>query len=143
MEILYNLNIMKTIVVDYAEHYYLNIASRQVPDRYSGKFVQLLNNNNEYLVFSPKEFSKFHANIVEHFSKERGLAGAYDSEKKRYDLLEPQWEIIGGGKFEIDRIKKELRLYDDSMAYGRFKDEGLRERLQNTEEFSGYTIVIE
>ncbi len=134
---------METIVVNYAELYYLRIASQKVPDRYSGKFVQLRHNDNEYLVFSPKEFTKFHANIVEHFSKEKGLRGVYDSEKKRYDILEQGWSISGGGKFEIDRIKRELRLYDDSMAYGRFKDEGLRERLQNTEEFSDYRILIE
>lgn len=133
---------MGTTVVNYAEFYYSKRASQKIPERYSGKFVQLMHNDNEYLVFSPKEFSKYHANIVEHFSKERGLGGAYNTEKRHYDLYEDGW-IITGGKFEIDTEKKELRLYDDSMAYGRFNDEGLKERLLNSEEFSGFTIVIE
>ncbi|GAQ94275.1 Janus/Ocnus family [Thermodesulfovibrio aggregans] len=140
---IYIINIMKTIIVNYAELYYLKISFQSLPDKYSGKFVQLSHNDNEYLVFAPKEFAKYHSNILEHFSKEMNLVGNYDTQNKRYDILEPEWYILGGGKFEIDRIKKELKLYDDSMAYGRFNDKGLKERLQNTEEFYGYTILIE
>lgn len=148
---------MKTIVVDYSEFYYSKIAGMTMPDKYGGKFVQLWHGGSgspenqqifrgiseEYIVFSPKEFKKYHANIVELFSKDKGLAGAYDSEQKRFDIFEPEWKIMGGGKFEINRKERVLRLYDDSMAYGRFNAEGLIERLAGTEEFSGYRIVIE
>jgi hypothetical protein len=102
-----------------------------------------MNEGLEYLVFSPKEFTKYHAGIVEYFAKERGLAGAYDSEHKRYDILEPGWSVRGGGKFEIDRKNRELHLYDNSMAYGRFDPDGLCERLGATRVFSGYRIIID
>lgn len=137
---------MRTIVVDYSEFYYSKIAGMIMPDKYGGKFVQLWHGGSgseEYIVFSPKEFKKYHANIVEHFSKEMNLSGAYDSEQKRFDIFEPEWKIMGGGKFEINRKERLLRLYDDSMAYGRFNAEGLIERLAGTEEFSDYRIVIE
>lgn len=114
-----------------------------MPEKYSGKFVQIWHEGDEYIVLSPKEFKKYHANIVEIFSKDRGLAGAYDSEQKRFDIFEPEWKIMGGGKFEVDKKERILRLYDDSMAYGRFNDEGLAERLAGTEEFLNYRIVIE
>ncbi|MFN3739858.1 MAG: hypothetical protein ACK4TF_04195 [Thermodesulfovibrionales bacterium] len=134
---------MKTTVVDYSEIYYSSIMGIRLPDKYGGKFVQLWYKGEEYMVFSPKEFKKYHSNIVELFSKDMNLAGAYDSEQKRFDIFEPEWKIIGGGKFEIDRKEKILRLYDDSMAYGRFNDEGLAQRLAETEELSGYRIVID
>jgi len=35
---------------------------------------------------------------------------------------------VGGGKFEIDKAEKHIRLYDNSMAYGRFDIEGLKKR---------------
>ncbi len=134
---------MKTIVVDYSESYYSKILGIVMPEKYSGKFVQIWHEGDEYIVLSPKEFKKYHANIVEIFSKDRGLAGAYDSEQKRFDIFEPEWKIMGGGKFEVDKKERILRLYDDSMAYGRFNDEGLAERLAGTEEFLNYRIVIE
>lgn len=129
--------------MDYSKLYFLNLAGAQIPDRFSGKFVQIWHGDREYFVLSPKEFKKYHANIVELFSKDRGLAGAYDSEQKHFDIFEPEWKIIGGGKFEIDRKERILRLYDDSMAYGRFNDKGLAERLSGTEEFLGFRILIE
>lgn len=134
---------MKTIIFDYSESFYLKISGMPVPDKYAGKFVQIWHAEEEYLILSPKEFKKYHANIVEQFSKDMNLAGAYDSEQKRFDIFDPEWVIRGGGKFEIDRREKILRLYDDSMAYGRFNDEGLAERLSGTEEFFNYRIVIE
>lgn len=134
---------MKTVIVDYSKVYYSQIAGFKIPDEYSGKFVQIQQGENEYLVFSPKEFTKYHANIVEYFSKDRRLIGSYDSDHKRYDIFESGWNIIGGGKFEIRRKEKILRLYDDSMAYGKFRSEGLTERLLKTEEFSDYRIIVE
>lgn len=134
---------MKTCVIDYSKLYFSNIAKLHLPDRFSGKFVQIWHGDAEYLVFSPKDFKKYHANIVEYFSNEMNLAGTYNSEQKRFDIFEPEWKIIGGGKFEIDIKERFLRLYDDSMAYGRFNDKDLIERLSGTVEFSNYRIIIE
>jgi len=51
--------------------------------------------------------------------------------------------ITGGGKFEIDRKKKHIRLYDDSLAYGKFDRRGLKERILSIAEFSKYKVQIE
>ena len=95
------------------------------------------------LVFSPGEFTKYHANIVERFCLDKGIEGSYDPAGKRYDIIDRSWVILGGGKFEKDTDRKVLRLYDDSMAYGKFEKQGLREAISGLPEYSGFTVLIE
>ncbi|MCX7914476.1 MAG: hypothetical protein N2511_07815 [Thermodesulfovibrionales bacterium] len=134
---------MKTVIVDYSKNYFQNVIGTDVPDKYSGKFVQIRHEETEYLLLSPKDFTKYHADIVEKFCLEQGLSGSYNSAKKAYEIYDPSWSIIGGGKFELDSTKKFIRLYDDSMAYGRFNPEGLEEKIMHTEDFKGYSVKIE
>lgn len=134
---------MNTVIVDYSDRYYPEVEKRAIPVTRSGKFVQIRNDETEYLVFSPKEMTSYHAGIMELFCEERGIAGAYEGEDKRYNVFDPQWVVIGGGKFEIDTEKKTLRLYDNSMAYGRFKVTGLKERIRRSREMAGYEVRIE
>lgn len=137
------INIMKTVIVDYSKMYYHNIKGIEIPDKNVGKFVQIRHEDIEYLLFSPKEFTKFHADIVEKFCIEQGLSGFYNPVKKLYEILDIGWSIIGGGKFELDRLQKQILLYDDSMAYGRFNEVGLDERILKIKEFSDYSVKIE
>lgn len=130
-------------VIDYSTLYYTAIAKTAVPPVITGKFVQIRNDAALYLVFSPREFTNYHANIVERFCMDKGLEGSYDPERKRYDIYDQTWEILGGGKFEMDTNKKSIKLYDNSKAYGRFEAAGLNEFLNALPEFSGYTISIE
>lgn len=134
---------MTLVFTDYTHLYYTAIAKTAVPPVISGKFVQIRNEAAEYLVLSPKDFSKYHANIVQRFCLDRGVEGGYDSEGKRYNIYDKAWAITGGGKFEIDARKKTIRFYDDSMAYGKFEPSGLREKILSLPEFSGYTVRIE
>lgn len=114
-----------------------------MPPVIRGKFVQIRNESTEYLVLSPKEFTKYHANIVERFCFDKGIEGSYDPERKRYDIYDTTWTIIGGGKFELDAVKKTIMLYDNSMAYGKFCAQGLAEKMLSLPDFSGYTFLIE
>ncbi len=50
---------------------------------------------------------------------------------------------MGGGKFEIDKAEKYIRLYDNSMAYGRFDNEGLKEKIFLINGMSDYKVQIE
>lgn len=134
---------MKVVFVDYSETYYSNAAKTDVLDKYAGKFVQIRNDSTEYLILSPKEFIRYHADIVERFCNERGIKGVYNSAIKRFDIHDPAWVVAGGGKFEIDKIKKHLRLYDNSMTYGRFDSKRLREKILSINEFSGFDVNIE
>jgi hypothetical protein len=133
---------MKLIYRDYSRIYYEKIGLT-LPGKTAGKFIQLQHNSAEYLVFSPKEVSLYHADIVGRFCAERGIPGVYNNTHKRFDIHDPEWAVIGGGKFAIDRLKKQLRLYDDSMAYGKFNRKGMKEKILSVSTFSGYNVQIE
>jgi Janus/Ocnus family (Ocnus) len=134
---------MKVIFIDYSEIYYQDAAKTAVPDRRSGKFVQIRSNDTEYLVFSPKELTPYHAGLVERFCTEKGLKGSYDDKNKSFVVHEPDWVVVGGGKFEIDETEKHIRLYDNSMAYGRFDSKGLKEKIHSISGMSEYKVLIE
>jgi hypothetical protein len=134
---------LKTVFIDYSELYYSGGKNASLPDKRSGKFVQLRKGEVEYLVFSPSGLTAYHADIVERFCRDRGLEGVYNAGKKRFDVHDPALIVAGGGKFEIDVPGKRLRLYDNSMAYGRFDSGGLRERLLRTKGLKEYEVVIE
>ncbi len=133
---------MKVVLIDYSVTYHSTIAKTALPDRIAGKFVQIRHGKTEYLVFAPKAFAPFHADIVEQFCSERGLVGHYESEKKRFTIHDPSWVVAGGGKFEIERTEKRIRLYDNSMAYGRFDTEGLKEKILSLKGMSDYSVQI-
>lgn len=130
-------------LIDYIPFYYLSIARTPVPAIVSGKFVQIRNGTALYLILSPKEFTKYHANVVERFCMDKGIEGSYDSGKEKFTIHDRAWEIIGGGKFERDEDKKAIKLYDNSKAYGKFDSMGLKEMFGVLPEFSGYDIIIE
>jgi len=134
---------MPTILIDYTPFYYTSLAAAPVPAVVIGKFVQIRNGNTLYLVLSPKEFTKYHANIVERFCMDKSIEGRYDVKREKFTIMDRSWQIVGGGKFERDTNKKAVKLYDNSMAYGKFKATGLKEILGALPEFSGYTISID
>ncbi len=134
---------MAMVFIDYTQFYHTAIAKTRVPPVRSGKFVQMRNDDTLYLVFAPKEFTKYHANIVERFCLDKGLEGSYDPERKRFDIHDQSWKILGGGKFDMNANKKTVKLSDNSMAYGKFDSAGLRELISALPEFSGFTVLIE
>jgi hypothetical protein len=134
---------MTFVFIDYTHLYYTAIAKTGIPPARNGKFVQIQYGSMEYLILSPKEFTKYHANIVERFCLDKGIEGDYDSGGKRYDIFDHAWIVAGGGKYEIDTDKKTVKLYDDSMAYGKFDISGLTEKLLSLPEFHGFTVRIE
>jgi hypothetical protein len=134
---------MPFVFIDYTGLYFTAVAKIAEPAVTSGKFVRIRNETADYLIISPKEFTKYHANIVERFCLDKGIEGRYDPQEKRYDITDQSWVILGGGKFTKDANKKVLRLYDDSQAYGKFEKQGLREAINALPEFSGFTVLIE
>ncbi|OGW35566.1 MAG: hypothetical protein A2X58_00655 [Nitrospirae bacterium GWC2_56_14] len=134
---------MPTVLIDYTPFYYTFLAGALEPTVVAGKFVQIKNGNTLYLVLSPKEFTKYHANIVERFCMDKGIEGRYDVKREKFTIMDRSWQIVGGGKFERDINKKVIKLYDNSMAYGKFEATGLNEMLGVLPEFSGYTISID
>ena len=134
---------MGTISIDYSEADYRDLAKTDLPEQYAGKFVQIRKGATEYLIFSSKAFARFHADIVERFCMDRGIPGTYNNQNKNFEIHDPVWVVRGGGKFERDRKKKLLHLYDDSMAYGKFEKNGLKEKILSLAGFSNYTVRID
>ena len=134
---------MPFILIDYTPFYYTSLVGTPVPTVVTGKFVQIRKGNTLYLVLSPKEFTKYHANIVERFCMDKGIEGSYDAKREKFTITDHEWRIIGGGKFEIAINKKAIKLNDNSMAYGKFDAMGLKEVLGTLPEFSDYAISIE
>jgi len=91
---------MKLIYRDYSPIYYREIGAA-LPGKNEGKFVQIVHDSADYLVFSPKEVSRYHADIVVRFCTERGIPGVYNNTHKRFDIHDPEWAVVGGGKFAI------------------------------------------
>ncbi len=138
---------MEFVLIDYSEFYYPEIAKRDIPLRRGGKFVQILNEDKQqwYLVLSPKELSKYHANIVERFCNLQGdIPGAYRHGGEYFEIFDPAWSVLGGGFWEIDDESRMIRFYGSSRAYGRFTSEGLAERIRSIDKrFAEYTVLVE
>jgi hypothetical protein len=130
---------VRVILIDYARTHY----TKALPDKFSGKFVQMRKGTSEYLIFSPRESDRYHADIIERFCAEHKIAGIYNHANKHFSIHDPSWSVVGGGKFEIDRERKYLRLYDNSMAYGKFAPRGLKWKILALDIFSGYEVRVE
>jgi len=130
-------------LIDYTQLYYTAIAKTNIPPAVIGKFVQIRNVSMEYFVLSPKDFTKYHADIVQRFCLDKGIEGSYDADSKRYNIYDQAWAIVGGGKFEIDATQKTIRFYDDSMVYGKFDSRGLPEKVNSIPAYSGYDVVFD
>ena len=133
----------RVVIIDYSVLYYRDVAKTALPAVRNGKFVQVRHGDTEYLVLSPKEFSPYHADILQRFCRERSIDGAYQEGKKRFDIHDAEWVVQGGGKFEIDETKRYIRFYDNSMAYGRFDGRGLRKKVRQSDMLRDYEVTIE
>jgi hypothetical protein len=134
---------MPVVLIDYTPFYFTSVLHAPLAPVVTGKFVQIRNGNRLYLVLSPRDFTKYHASIVERFCMDKGIEGSYDAKREKFTIIDHEWVIVGGGKFERDANKKAITLYDNSMAYGKFDANGLEETIRSLPEFSGYTITIE
>ncbi|HMK48901.1 MAG TPA: hypothetical protein VK435_02520 [Thermodesulfovibrionales bacterium] len=135
--------VQKITYINYASTYYPYVAGIAEPQQYEGKFVQIRRGGTEYLVFSPKEFTRFHADIVQRFCGEHNIYGVYRTENKVFEITDPEWRVTGGGKFAIDREKRDLRIHDNSLAYGKFEKQGLKEKILSVSQLSDYDVRIE
>ncbi len=114
-----------------------------IPTIRNGKFVQVNKDRSDYLILSPKELSKYHANIVERFCKQNNIDGYYNKEYHIFEIVDPVCEVIGGGKWKIDDQDKRIHLFDDSQAYGKFNTIGLKDKILSDKQFNGYQIRID
>jgi len=126
---------MELKVIDYSDMYFSSL-----PPARSGKFIQVMSEDSEYLVLSPRELSVFHANIAERFFSSMGIRGQYNHKRDSYRIAHPSWEILGGGHWELDEETGALTLSGTSMAYGRFLSTGLAQKVAKAR--PGLRVII-
>lgn len=126
---------MATIIIDYPPP-----AGGAGPRE--GKFVQLEWRGREYLLFAPKALHDYHNQILGRFLAEQGIAHHWAS-LQTLVVDDPDLVILGGGRFRADPQAASLSLWDNSQAYGRFREAGLAGRIAAAAHpWSGYTVVI-
>ena len=128
--------------IDYSEAYYAQIEKTIVPQIREGKFVQIADGNQEYLVFAPKGLCKYHSHIVERFAELRGLSLSRDRSGETVGIDDPDWRILGGGRMRIDQVDKRAVLEGSSQAYGPFRRTGLTEKISALAEFGSFTVSL-
>jgi len=108
-------------IVDLSEPFYAAKGKATPPER-GGKFVVMRNDaiGAEYLVLSPAAQSFYHANVVEQFCllERFRIPGHYMKKGERFVLDDPDWMVVGGGMWDMDALKKEVRFHGTSQAYG-------------------------
>lgn len=106
-----------------------------------GKFIQFHWQGNEYLLFATRDQHLFHNQMLGHFLTDHKLPhhwrGADDLEVTLPDL-----NVVGGGRFHFTANPARLELSDNSMAYGRFDEAGLADRLRKSRHLFGSGVVV-
>jgi hypothetical protein len=109
---------MDLTVVDYSNLCFAVLQKTRVPPRREGKFVVIGNGRERFAVFSPRELSVYHANIVERFMLDRGIRGQYNLKGDVYYFDAPAWTVEGGALWRFDRQPGILEIFGRSGGYG-------------------------
>ena len=127
-------------VIDYSHYYYKRLLKQPVPACRSGKFVHVINHDTqeEFFIMAPVELSRYHATIVERFCHDHDINGRYVNGKRDdFRIFDSDWQVQGGGFWEINGAEKSIRLYGFSQTYGGCDLEDLRARLECAEPQAG------
>ncbi len=129
--------------VDYSTLYFCELKERSLPVRRGGKFVVLDDATTRYAVFSPAEQCKYHANIIERFLwTVLKIQGRYNDKGDVFTFDAPDWRVEGGGDWERDDDRRELRLSGISAAYGGLDLLPLADKLRETPDLRDVNIVV-
>lgn len=109
----------------------------------TGKFLQLVWQGDEYLVFAAAAAYRFHNQILARFLAERGIDNRWrDEQTLEFDTQ--AIDVVGGGRFRMNGYARTLELWDNSQAYGRFAESGLAQRIAAADHaWSSYQVVIQ
>jgi hypothetical protein len=134
---------MQLRFVDYCPLYFTELREQPVPSHREGKFVLLRNAATRYAVFSPRQLSTYHANIVERFLWGQGIPGRYNAKHDVFTFDAPDWHVEGGAHWERDDDKGVLRLYGGSRAYGGLDLAPLAAALRDIPDLRDVKIFVE
>lgn len=107
-----------------------------------GKFLQFRWQGNEYLIFATRDEHQFHNQMLGHFLSDHKVPHHWQ-DSEHLEVEDTDLSVIGGGRFYFNANSVELELWDNSMAYGRFDETGLADRLKGSgHPFGSGEIVI-
>ena len=103
---------MRTLILTYP---------REIDDQapLEGKFLQLLWAGRTYLLFASAEEHRYHNQILGRFLSAQGIPHHWEGVENLL-LDHPELSVIGGRRFRLDLLTKQLRVWDASSVYGRF-----------------------
>lgn len=134
---------MRLRCVDYCPLYFTELREQPLPSHREGKVVVLRGPAVRYAVFSPRQLSTYHANIVERFLWGEGISGWYNAKRDAFLFDAPDWRVEGGAHWERDDAQGVLHLYGTSLAYGGLDLAPLAAELRETPDLRDVKIVVE
>ena len=126
-------------LIDYSSTHF----GKTLPPVRDGKFLQIVDaaEGIEYIVLSPYELSKYHAQILERFCFLNGIEGRFIKMPDCFQVTGSEIDVVGGGHWKIDG--QSLRLMGESTMYGRFDRQGLAERIRAVPEYRSFVVKVE
>jgi hypothetical protein len=93
-----------------------------------GKFLQLRWAGQPYLLFASADEHRYHNQILGRFLSEQGIPHHWEGAENLV-VDHAELSIMGGGRFRLDLLTKQLRVWDTSSVYGRFDAPTLSDQL--------------
>ena len=93
-----------------------------------GKFLQVRWAGRAYLLFAAAGEHRYHNQILGRFLSEQGIPHRWEGVENLV-VDHPGLSIIGGGRFRLDLLTKQLRVWDASRVYGCFDASALSAQL--------------
>ena len=107
-----------------------------------GKFLQLRWAGREYLLFASTDEHRYHNQVLGRFLSEQGIPHHWEG-AENLAVDHPGLTVLGGGRFRLDLLAKELRVWDASSVYGRFDASALPEQLAAADPlWQGLTLSV-
>lgn len=106
-----------------------------------GKFLQFRWQGNEYLLFATRDEHKFHNQMLGHFLSDHKIPHHWQ-DSEHLEFADTGISVIGGGRFHFTAKPAKLELWDNSMAYGRFDEAGLADRLMASGHLFGSGEIV-
>ena len=111
-------------------------------DEVQGKFVQFEWQGNEYLLFATRDQHRFHNQMLAHFMDDHAIPHRWVDDQT-LEIDSDALKIIGGGRFLYRREQNLLELWDNSQAYGRFNESGIKAKIHAANHhWSGANVLV-
>jgi hypothetical protein len=112
------------------------------PDTIRCKFVIIDNQGTLALVFGPVDRLPYHANLVDRFCADHGIASSWVKRPDHVEINEPGVRILGGGDLRINSRERSMVLAGASRAYGFFPADSVRQIVAEDPFFQGFAVTV-